>query len=36
LFDTVRYTRELECGYMAMIRRHDAGLPPDDIQVDPM
>jgi len=33
LFDTPRYTRNLEAAYRAMWRRHEAGLPPDHIAV---
>jgi predicted O-linked N-acetylglucosamine transferase (SPINDLY family) len=31
LFDTPRYTRDLEAIYDAMYRRHRSGLAPDDI-----
>jgi predicted O-linked N-acetylglucosamine transferase (SPINDLY family) len=33
LFDTPRYTRDLESAYLAMWRRHRAGLPPSHIDI---
>jgi predicted O-linked N-acetylglucosamine transferase (SPINDLY family) len=33
LFDTPLYTRHLESAYAAMHARHQAGLPPDHIDV---
>ena len=33
LFDTARFTRDLEAAYTAMAARHRAGLPPDHIDV---
>jgi predicted O-linked N-acetylglucosamine transferase (SPINDLY family) len=33
LFDTKRYTRNLEAGFAAAYERHRAGLPPEDIAV---
>ncbi|MGA1983408.1 MAG: hypothetical protein ABSG84_13200, partial [Acidobacteriaceae bacterium] len=33
LFDTPRFTRNLEAAYSAMLSRHQAGLPPDHIHV---
>jgi len=37
LFDTARFTRNLEAAYTAMVRRHDAGAAPDHIHVaDPI
>jgi predicted O-linked N-acetylglucosamine transferase (SPINDLY family) len=33
LFDTRRYTDHIETGYREMYRRHQAGLPPDHIEV---
>jgi protein O-GlcNAc transferase len=36
LFDTARYTRHLEAGYQTMYRRHQAGLPPDHIEIQPL
>ncbi|MCS3729697.1 tetratricopeptide repeat protein [Bradyrhizobium betae] len=33
LYDTARYTRDLETAYAAMMERHLAGLPPDHIRV---
>ena len=33
LFDTARYTRDLESAFAAMMHRHRAGLPPVDIDV---
>jgi protein O-GlcNAc transferase len=33
LFDTPRYTRDLEAAYIAMWRRHMAGLPPSHIDL---
>lgn len=33
LFDTTRFTRELEAAYEAIYRRYRAGLPPDHIDV---
>ena len=33
LFDTLRYTRDLETAYIAMWRRHMAGLPPSHIDL---
>ncbi len=35
LFDTERYTRNLEAAYHAMVERHHADLPPDHIYVEP-
>jgi predicted O-linked N-acetylglucosamine transferase (SPINDLY family) len=35
LFDTAQFTRHLEAAYAAMMERHHAGLPPDDIGVAP-
>lgn len=35
LFDAARYTRHLEAAYEAMHRRHQAGLPPDHIDIQP-
>src|SRR5262249_16888999 len=35
LFDIERYVRHLEAAYKAMYARHEAGLPPDHIQVQP-
>src|SRR5262249_58450288 len=34
LFDTARFTRDIEAAYVAMMKRHHAGLPPDHIQID--
>jgi hypothetical protein len=34
LFDTVRYTRRLEEGYVAALQRHGNSLGPADIIVD--
>ena len=34
LFDTVRYTHQLEAGYAAALQRHRDGLAPADIAVD--
>jgi predicted O-linked N-acetylglucosamine transferase (SPINDLY family) len=31
LFDTERYTRNLEAAFAAMVARHQAGLPPEDL-----
>jgi predicted O-linked N-acetylglucosamine transferase (SPINDLY family) len=31
LFDPVRYARSLEAGFVQMVERHDAGLPPADL-----
>jgi protein O-GlcNAc transferase len=33
LFDTMHFTRDIEAAYLAMMRRHRAGLPPDHIQI---
>lgn len=33
LFDTAQFTRQIEAAYVAMMERHQAGLPPDHIQV---
>jgi len=33
VFDTERHTRSLEAAYEAMVRRHQAGQPPDHIDV---
>ena len=33
LFDTARFTRNLEAAYIAMVRRYDAGEAPDHIHV---
>jgi predicted O-linked N-acetylglucosamine transferase (SPINDLY family) len=35
LFDTARFTRHLEAAYLKMHERHQAGLPPDYIVVEP-
>jgi len=35
LFDTRLYTRHLEAAYAAMHQRHQAGLPPDHIEIQP-
>jgi hypothetical protein len=35
LFDTARFTRHLEAAYMKMYGRYQAGLPPDNIVVNP-
>jgi predicted O-linked N-acetylglucosamine transferase (SPINDLY family) len=34
LFDTARFTRQIEAAYAAMMKRHHAGLPPNHIQID--
>lgn len=34
LFDTARFTRHLDAAYLAIWRRHHAGLPPDHVTVD--
>jgi protein O-GlcNAc transferase len=34
LFDSARFTQDLETAYEAMVRRYRAGLPPDHIDVD--
>jgi len=34
LFDTAAFTRHIEAAYVAMMKRHHAGLPPDHIQID--
>lgn len=34
LFDTARFTRNIEAAYTAMLARHRAGLPPDHITID--
>jgi predicted O-linked N-acetylglucosamine transferase (SPINDLY family) len=34
LFDTTLFTRHMEAAYEAMYRRHQAGLPPDHIEVE--
>jgi protein O-GlcNAc transferase len=31
LFDTARYTKQIEAAYSAMMERHRSGLPPDHI-----
>jgi hypothetical protein len=31
LFDTARYTRNLEAVYQAIYERHRSGLPPDHV-----
>src|SRR5262249_23951595 len=36
LFDIERYVRHLEAAYDVMYARHEAGLPPDHIQVQPL
>src|SRR5262249_53440415 len=36
LFNTERYVRHLEAAYEAMYARHEAGLPPDHIHVQPL
>src|SRR5205823_2117238 len=36
LFDTERYVRHLEAAYETMYSRHEAGLPPDHIHVQPL
>jgi predicted O-linked N-acetylglucosamine transferase (SPINDLY family) len=36
LFDTALFTRHIEAAYEAMFRRHQAGLPPDDITIRPL
>jgi protein O-GlcNAc transferase len=36
LFDTALFTRHIEAAYEAMFRRHQAGLPPDDITIQPL
>jgi predicted O-linked N-acetylglucosamine transferase (SPINDLY family) len=33
LFDTPSYTKHFEAAYQAMYQRHQAGLPPDDIEI---
>jgi predicted O-linked N-acetylglucosamine transferase (SPINDLY family) len=33
LFDTARYTRDLECAYSAMWARHERGEPPSPIEL---
>jgi protein O-GlcNAc transferase len=33
LFDTARFTRQIEAAYLTMMKRHHAGLPPDHIQI---
>jgi predicted O-linked N-acetylglucosamine transferase (SPINDLY family) len=33
LFDTARFTRQLEAAYAAMMERHRSALPPDHIQI---
>jgi predicted O-linked N-acetylglucosamine transferase (SPINDLY family) len=35
LFDIRTYTKNLESGYLAVLERHHAGLPPEDIDVRP-
>jgi predicted O-linked N-acetylglucosamine transferase (SPINDLY family) len=35
LFDCARFTRDLERAYDAMMARHDAGLPPAAIRIEP-
>jgi predicted O-linked N-acetylglucosamine transferase (SPINDLY family) len=35
LFDTAQFTRHLEAAYVAMMERHQAGLPPDHIRIAP-
>jgi predicted O-linked N-acetylglucosamine transferase (SPINDLY family) len=35
LFDTQLTTRHIEAAYEAMLARHQAGLPPDVIKVQP-
>jgi protein O-GlcNAc transferase len=36
LFDTELFARHIEAAYEAMFRRHQAGLPPDDITIQPL
>jgi predicted O-linked N-acetylglucosamine transferase (SPINDLY family) len=36
LFDTALFARHIEAAYEAMFRRHQAGLPPDDITIQPL
>ncbi|MGO9513688.1 MAG: tetratricopeptide repeat protein [Steroidobacteraceae bacterium] len=35
LFDIRSYTKNLESGYLAILERHHAGLPPEDIHIEP-
>ena len=35
LFDTQRFTRNIEAAYTQMVERYHAGLPPDHIRIDP-
>jgi predicted O-linked N-acetylglucosamine transferase (SPINDLY family) len=35
LFDTARWTRDVETLYRTMVERHRAGLPPEDISIAP-
>ncbi len=35
LFDIHSYTKNLESGYTAILERHRAGLPPEDIHIEP-
>ncbi len=35
LFDTERFTRDLERAFEAMCERHRLGLPPEDIDLAP-
>ncbi len=35
LFDTPAFTRSLESGFIQMLERHWAALPPEHIHVDP-
>lgn len=35
LFDSARFTRQLEAAYQAVAARWQAGLPPDDLTVEP-
>jgi predicted O-linked N-acetylglucosamine transferase (SPINDLY family) len=36
LFDTRLFARSIEAAYSAMCKRHQAGLPPDHIQIQPI
>ena len=36
LFDTGRYTRQLEEAFRRVVARHRAGLPPADLEVGPV
>ena len=35
LFDTALFTRHMEAAYTAIYQRHQAGLPPDYIEIQP-